>query len=147
MLVVKNSPANSGDIKDVALIPGSGRSPGVGNGNPFQYSCLENPIYREAWQATVLSIAQNQTGLKQLSMYALQFFIYVLISSAHFPITCGHPSHYELLYTPKDIKIHGMEHKSRKLIFKNQSDPIMCCCHFYFNLIPIPASSIPLGYL
>jgi len=43
-LVLKNPPATAGDIRDLGLIPGSGRSPGEGNGNPLQYSCLENPI-------------------------------------------------------------------------------------------------------
>ena len=43
VLVVKNQPANTGDIREVGSIPGSGRSPGGGHGNPFQYSCLENP--------------------------------------------------------------------------------------------------------
>ena len=54
MLVVKNPPANSGDVRDTGSIPGSGRSPGGGDGNPLQYSCLENPIDRGAWQATVI---------------------------------------------------------------------------------------------
>ena len=49
-LLVKNLPANEGDV---GLIPGSGRSPGEGNGNPFQYSCLENPMDRAAWHAIV----------------------------------------------------------------------------------------------
>ena len=53
VLVVKNPPANAGNKRDVGLIPGSGRSPGEGNGNPLQYSCLENPMDREAWRATV----------------------------------------------------------------------------------------------
>ena len=53
MLVVKNPPANAGDIRDMDSIPGSGRSPGEGNGNPLQYSCLGNPMDRVAWQATV----------------------------------------------------------------------------------------------
>ena len=52
-LVVKNLPANAGDIRDAGLIPGWGRSPGEGNGNPLQYSCLGNPMDRGAWQATV----------------------------------------------------------------------------------------------
>ena len=56
-LVVKNPPANAGDIRDVGSIPGPGRSPGGGHGNPLQYSCLENPMDREAWQATVHRIA------------------------------------------------------------------------------------------
>ena len=51
--MVKNPPANAGDIRDTGLIPGAGRSPGEGNSSPCQYSCLENPMEREAWQATV----------------------------------------------------------------------------------------------
>ena len=51
--MVKNLPASAGDIRDVGLIPGSVRSPGKGNGNPLQYSCLGNPMDRGAWQATV----------------------------------------------------------------------------------------------
>ena len=49
VLVVKNLPANAGDVGDSGLIPGSGRSPGGGNGNLLQYSCLENPMDRGAW--------------------------------------------------------------------------------------------------
>ena len=60
-LVVKNLTGNSGDVRDVGLIPGSGRSPGGGHGNPHQYSCLENPMDREAWQATVYRVAKSQT--------------------------------------------------------------------------------------
>ena len=52
--MVKNLPANAGDIRDVGSTSGSGRSPGVGNGNPLQYFCLENPIDKGAWQATVI---------------------------------------------------------------------------------------------
>ena len=59
--VVKNPPANAGDARDVGSIPGSGRSPGVGNGNPLQYSCLENSMDRGAWQATVHVVAKNWT--------------------------------------------------------------------------------------
>ena len=51
--VVKNTPVNVGDIGDVVLIPGSGRSPGEGNGNPPQYFCLGNPMNRGAWQAMI----------------------------------------------------------------------------------------------
>ena len=61
MLVVKNPPTNAGDIRDVGSIPGSGRAPGGGHGNPFQYSCLQNPMDRGAWQATVQRVAQSQT--------------------------------------------------------------------------------------
>ena len=51
--LVKNTPANAGDARDVGLIPDLGRSAGVGNGNPRRYSCLENPTDRGAWWATV----------------------------------------------------------------------------------------------
>ena len=54
--VVKNPPASTGDM---ALVPGSGRSPGEGNGNPFQYSCLGNPMDRRHWQATVHGVAKE----------------------------------------------------------------------------------------
>ena len=60
-LVVKNLPANAGDIRDASLIPGSRRSSGVGNGNPLQYSYLENPMDIGAWQATVHRITKSQT--------------------------------------------------------------------------------------
>ena len=63
-LVVKNLPAKAGDIRDVGLFPGSGRSPGGGYGNPLQYSCLGNPMDRGAWWATVHRVAKNQTRLK-----------------------------------------------------------------------------------
>ena len=58
---VKNLPANAGGIRDEGLIPGSGRSPGRGHGNPLQYSWLENPVNRGAWQATVRRDTKSQT--------------------------------------------------------------------------------------
>ena len=64
--MVKNPPANAGDVRDAGSIPGSGRSPGGGNGNPLQYSCLENPTDRGAWQATVYRVTKIQTGLSML---------------------------------------------------------------------------------
>ena len=60
---VKNPPANAGDVRDADLIPGSERSPGGGNGNPIQYSCLENSMDRGTWGATVHEIAKNRTQL------------------------------------------------------------------------------------
>ena len=62
--VVKNQPASAGDSRDMGSVPGSGRSPGVGDGNPFQYSCLENPMDKGAWQATVRGVAKSQTRLR-----------------------------------------------------------------------------------
>ena len=57
--VDKSLPANAGDIRDVGLNSGSGRSPGGGHGNPLRYSCLENPMDRGAWWATVRGVAQG----------------------------------------------------------------------------------------
>ena len=61
--MVKNSPANFGDARYVGSIPGLGRSPGKGNGNPLQCSCLENSMDRGAWQATVHAVAKSLTQL------------------------------------------------------------------------------------
>ena len=58
-LVVKNPPANAGDLRDRSPILGLGRSPGGGHGNPLQYSCLQNPMDREAWWATVHGVAKS----------------------------------------------------------------------------------------
>ena len=69
-LLVKNPPPNAGDVRDVGSIPGSGRSPGEGNGTPLQYSCLENPMDRGAWQATVYRVTKSQTRLKRLRRHA-----------------------------------------------------------------------------
>ena len=69
-LVVKNLPTKAGDIRDSVSIPGSGRSPGGGHGNPLQYPCLENPMDRGVWRATGHGVAQSQTRLKQVSMHA-----------------------------------------------------------------------------
>ena len=69
--MVKNPPTNMDDVRDVGLIPGLGRSPGGGHGNPLQYSCLENLMDRGSWQTTVHRVANSQTKLKQLSMCAV----------------------------------------------------------------------------
>ena len=61
--MVKNPPAKAGDPRDVDLTPGSGRLPGLGNGNLPQYSCLENSMDREAWWAAVQRVAKSQTPL------------------------------------------------------------------------------------
>ena len=67
-LVAKNLPACAVDVRDSGWIPGSRISPGEGNGNPLQYSCLENPMDRGAWQATVYGVAKSL--LKQPSLHA-----------------------------------------------------------------------------
>ena len=67
--VVKNLPANAGDTRDTGLTPGPGRSPGVGNSNPLQYPCLEEPMDREAWRASVHRTANSLTQLSRLSTH------------------------------------------------------------------------------
>ena len=66
--MVRNPSANAGDVGDVGSLPGSGRSPGGGHGNPLQYSCLENAMNRGAWWASVHRVAKNRTQLKRLRM-------------------------------------------------------------------------------
>ena len=67
----KELPANAGDTRGVGSIPGSGRSPRGGNGNPLQYSCLENPMNRGAWRATVHGVAKSRTQLSTHSVVVL----------------------------------------------------------------------------
>ena len=63
--MINNLPANAEDTRNAGLIPGLGRSPRVGNGNPLQYSCLENSMDRGVWQATVHGVAKSQTRLSE----------------------------------------------------------------------------------
>ena len=80
--MVKNLPANAGDASS---IPGSGRSPGEGNDNPLEYSCLENSMDRGAWQAIVHGVAKSWTRLKQFSVcvhtdtHTYRFYFLLLI--------------------------------------------------------------------
>jgi len=71
--MVKSLPANAGDTRDMGSIPGLGRSPEVGNGNSLQYSCLENSMDREAWQATVHGVTKHwkQLATEQRSKWSL----------------------------------------------------------------------------
>ena len=88
--MVKNPPANAGDIRDAGSIPGSRRSPGGGNGNLLQYSCLENPMDRGAWQATIHRVTKSQMQLQQLITYTYyfsRFHIYALIYGTCFSLS------------------------------------------------------------
>ena len=67
--MIKNLSASAGDLRDSGSIPGSGRSPGGGHGNPLQYPCVENPVDRGAWRAIVHTVAKSRTGLRQLSTH------------------------------------------------------------------------------
>ena len=88
--MVKNLPANVGDVRDVGFIPRSGRFAGGGHGNPLQYSCLKNPMNRGAWWATVHEEAKNWTQMKQLSMHTCMYthththtFFYRILTHTH----------------------------------------------------------------
>ena len=74
-LAVKNPPANADDVRDVGSIPELGRHPGGRHGNPFQFSCLENPMDRGAWQALVHRVPKSLTQLNQLSMHAQSHYV------------------------------------------------------------------------
>ena len=77
---VKNPPANAGAAGGMGLIPGSGRSPGEGNGNLLQYSCLENPSDREAWQAIVPGVAESGTTEHTQWSFHLLLLLLLLLS-------------------------------------------------------------------
>ena len=85
---VKNPPANAGDVRDVGLIPASERSPGGGNGDPLQYSCLGNPMDRGALQATVHRVAESDTT-ERLSRHAHQLALIHTVSPAAFSSNQG----------------------------------------------------------
>ena len=102
--VVKNPPANVGDTKDAGLIPGLGRFPREGNGNPSQYSCLENSKNREAWWASVHRVAKNQTQLIKWT------WIHILAVKSKYH---GTPLQYSCLENPMDggawwAAVHGV---------------------------------------
>ena len=67
--MVKILPANAKDIRDMGLIPGLGKSPGGGHGNPLEHSCLKNPMDKGTWWATVHRVTKSWTRLKRLSMH------------------------------------------------------------------------------
>ena len=79
-LVVKNPPANRGHAGETGSIPGLGRSPGIGNGNSLQYSCLENPMNRGVWWTTAHKVRKSQTRLSNWVHYFFTVPYYHLIS-------------------------------------------------------------------
>ena len=89
-LAVKNPSASAADIRDASSAPGLGRSPGEGNGNPLQYSCLENPMDRGAWWAAICGVTESQTRLSNLTR-THQDSISVAVERGH--VTYIRPSH------------------------------------------------------
>ena len=83
VLVVKNLPANAGDTRDMSLIPGLGRTPGEGNGNSLQYSCLENSMDRGAWKATVHGVAKGWTQLSTCTHMHFSYYSYNTASATY----------------------------------------------------------------
>ena len=117
--VVKCLPANAGDA---GSIPGSGRSPGEGNGYPLQYSCLENPMDRGACWAAVHGVTQSQTGLKQLSMHAC-------VGEGN-----SNPLQYSCLEKSRDrgawwAAIYGVAQSQTRLKRLSSSSSIEIACH------------------
>ena len=105
-LVVKNLPANAGDIRDTGLIPGLGRSPGWWHGNPPQYSCLENPMDRGTWRATVHKVAKSWTWPKQLSTRGTVFIFISLL----YLCTSLYRSMLKKLQQSRSVQRKGLSH-------------------------------------
>ena len=98
-LVVKNPPANAGDIRNAGSTPGSGRSPGGAHGNSLQYSCLENPMDRGACQAIVHGVTKSPTRLKQLSIhFFIHYFPFLSMASGTLQLFKGQHPH---THTPR----------------------------------------------
>ena len=124
VLVVKNLPANAGDIRDAGSITGLGRSSVVGHGNPLQYSCLENPMDRGAWRATIHWITHKESDTTEATEHAYTIQLYTNTYKQTGPglyledspkltsqlaILIARTSHKgrPLLYTPEDLKYGG----------------------------------------
>ena len=109
VLVIKNPPVNAGAIRDLDLIPGLGRSPGRGHGNPLQYSCLENPMDKGAWWATVHGVAKSWTRLKwqHVCKHILDKYMLMNIISS----SCT-----DLFIIPTPVLLPGKSHGQRSLV-------------------------------
>ena len=80
VLVVKKPPVNAGDLKDLGSVPGLGKSPGGGHGNPLQYSCLENPTDRGAWWAAVHGVAESDATEQAHTHFDTPEIYFVVVS-------------------------------------------------------------------
>ena len=112
MLVVKNPPANSGDVRATDSIPGSGRSPGGGDGNPLQYSCLQNPWTEEPGGLQSIG-SQSWEQPKQLSRHAHSVYMSTLLSQESIHSICSWVSNFPFLifsYTLKVLDLSSLVH-------------------------------------
>ena len=140
-LVVKNLSARAGDVRDGGSVPGLGRYPGGEHGNPFQYSCLENPRDRGTWQAIGHRFAKSQTQLKQLST---QHVVVQLLSCVWHFATPWTAAHQTPLFST--ISWNLLKFMSIELVML--SNHLILCCPFSFYLPSFPASgSFPMNQL
>ena len=120
VLVVMNLPTNAEDIRNMGLIPGLGRSPGGGHGNPLHHSCLENFFERGAWQAAVHRVTQSQTWLKQLIAHAHStLLLYIDIPPLYIVI------------------IWKMSHLFEDLVVKNKTATNVVCLYNFLYVLCI----------
>ena len=108
--VVKNLPANSRDARDSSLIPGSERTPGVGNGISLQYSCLGNPRDRGVWRATVHGVVPSQTQLSMHTHSRLLVLLFLFRSSWWSASTCVCTHRHHPLKTWQNYPAHYFKH-------------------------------------
>jgi len=132
--VVKNLPANARDLRDAGSVPGLWRYPGGGDGNPLQYSCLENPIDRRAWWATVHRIAKSWEQPKQLSMHTHSVYMSTLLSQESIHSICSRVSNFPFLifsYTLKVLDLSSLVHLNFSFSLKTLVCPSLVPVHFY----------------
>ena len=140
--MVKKLSASAGDVRDGGSIPGLGRYPGGEHGNPFQYSCLENPRDRGTWQAIVHRFAKSGTQLKQLSTQHI-VVVQLLSCVCHFvtPWTAAHQ-------TPLFSTISWSSLKFMSIELVMLSNHLILCHPFFFYCQSFPASgSFPVNQL
>ena len=127
--VVKNLPANARDLRDAGSVPGLWRYPGGGDGNPLQYSCLENPIDRRAWWATVHRIEKSWEQPKQLSMHTHSVYMSTLLSQESIHSICSRVSNFPFLifsYTLKVLDLSSLVHFNFSFSLNNSGLSFTC---------------------
>ena len=105
--VIKNLPVNAGDTRDLGSIPGSGRSPGVGNGNPLQYSCLENSMDKGDWQATICHVGVSESNVTKHAH--IHTHTHTLIAKS--PVV-----EWRRCWKPTPVLLPGKSHGRRSLV-------------------------------